>query len=102
MTTPELSPQPNYVLRGCVRGDEAALALVGAATFLETYSGLLPGPAIISHCAAQHSAELYAKWICSSEAHICAADMKGAFVGFAMLYPPDANMSPLHGDVELK
>ena len=32
----------SITIRPCVPGDEAALALVGQATFLETYAGVLP------------------------------------------------------------
>lgn len=40
----------SVTIRPCVAGDEAALALVGQATFLETYAGVLPAGDILSHC----------------------------------------------------
>ena len=46
-------------LRQCASGDEAALALVGQATFLETFAGILGGEDIVAHCANAHTAHLY-------------------------------------------
>jgi len=45
-----MSLNHEIALRRCVPGDEEALALVGAATFLETFAGLLAGPDILAHC----------------------------------------------------
>ena len=42
----------SITIRPCVSGDEAALALVGQATFLQTYAGALPAGDIIAHCRA--------------------------------------------------
>jgi len=53
-------------IRRCALGDEAALALVGQATFLETFSGVLGGRDIITHCANAHSVELYRTWLADS------------------------------------
>ena len=51
-----MSLNEEIALRCCVPGDEEALALVGAATFLETFAGLLTGPDILAHCRVQHAA----------------------------------------------
>jgi len=44
-------------------GDEQALALVAAATFLETYAHIIPGADMIAHCTTKHSAKTYAGWL---------------------------------------
>lgn len=49
--------------RSCTPGDEHALALVGQATFLETFAGVLDGADILAHCHTQHTAAVYAAWL---------------------------------------
>lgn len=46
-------------IRPCTPDDATTLALIGQATFLETYSGILPGQNILIHCAEQHSGHYY-------------------------------------------
>ena len=48
-------------LRPAAPGDEHALALVGAASFLETFAGVLDGADILAHCEKQHATGLYAQ-----------------------------------------
>ncbi len=43
-------------VRPCTAADAETLALVGAATFLQTFAGVLDGAAVVAHCAAAHSA----------------------------------------------
>ena len=50
---------PQWTIREARTEDAAALALIGAATFLETFAGILDGDAIVGHCAAQHSEAAY-------------------------------------------
>ncbi len=47
------------ILRECTPADADALGLVGAATFLETFAGVLDGQAIIAHCAQAHDPDRY-------------------------------------------
>ncbi len=54
---------PACIIRGCVPGDEAALALVGQASFLETYAGTLRNADILEHCAGKHSQAVYRAWL---------------------------------------
>jgi ribosomal protein S18 acetylase RimI-like enzyme len=89
-------------LRACVPGDEEALALVGAATFLETFAGLLTGEDILAHCRAQHAAGQYAAWLTDAKYRLCLAEWKGAPVGFAVLSPPDLPVTVTEDDIELK
>lgn len=46
-------------LRECTPADAQALGLVGAATFLETFAGVLDGQAILAHCAQAHDPDRY-------------------------------------------
>ncbi len=94
----------SVTIRPCVAGDEAALALVGQATFLETYAGVLPAGDILSHCKTQHSEALYADWLAKAGYRLWAAEMDegGAVVGYAALTPPDLPVATGERDVELK
>jgi diamine N-acetyltransferase len=54
-------------LRRAVIGDESLLALVGGATFLETYAELLPAADILTHCENKHAPQVYRDWIQSTD-----------------------------------
>ena len=55
--------ETKLTIRQAHPGDEHALALVGSATFLETYAHMIPGTDMILHCSTKHSAETYAAWL---------------------------------------
>jgi ribosomal protein S18 acetylase RimI-like enzyme len=79
-----------------------ALALVGAATFLETYAGRLPGPAIVAHCARHHTAQAWRGALAAAGAACwLALAQDGAPVGYALLTAPDLP-GQRAGDVELR
>jgi GNAT superfamily N-acetyltransferase len=91
-----------YALRGCGPGGEERLALVGAASFLEAFAGLLPGADILAHCRNQHSVQKYAALLGLPETRACVAEVKEAPVGYAMLCPPDLPVTTTPDDIELK
>jgi len=86
----------SIAIREAGLGDEDRLALVGAATFLESYAGVLPGDDIIAHCATKHSPIVYEDWLLGGEARIWLAEAEEgrAPVGYAVMTPPDV---PLPG-----
>jgi ribosomal protein S18 acetylase RimI-like enzyme len=95
----------DIAIREAGLGDEHRLAAVGAATFLESYAGILPGDDILTHCANQHAASVYEDWLIGGEARIWLAEAAEgrAPVGFLVMTPPDlppANLRP--GDVEIR
>jgi GNAT superfamily N-acetyltransferase len=94
----------SITIRPCVQGDEAALSLVGQATFLETYAGVLPAADILAHCKAEHGEALYAQWLAKPGYRLWVAEMDegGAAVGYAALTPPDLPVPTGEQDVELK
>ena len=104
--------KPDYKLRDCIPGDEEALALVGAASFLEAYAGTLPGPTILQHCRKQHSSEKYRDWLASPDTCAVLAEVGGmdtdggeltpAPVGYAVLCPPDLPVPTTQEDLEVK
>ena len=96
---------PTTRIRRCAAGDDRALALVGAATFVETYAGLLPGPDIIAHCADRHAANVYTAWLADGATRIWIAETEfgAAPVGYLVLGVPDfALPDSQDGDLEIK
>ncbi len=90
-----------WTLRRAGPGDAEALALVGAATFLETYAGEMSGADIVAHCATRHAASLYAAWLAQGWPVWLAEAPQGAPVGYAVLAEPDIPQRK-PGDQELK
>ena len=91
-------------LRPCVPGDEASLALVGQATFLETFAGILGGEDIVAHCAHAHTAEVYRAWLTDSNHALWLVESSpgNAPVGFMVVAPPQLPLPDTAGDLELK
>lgn len=81
-----------------------AFALVGAATFLESFADALPGQPLIEHCVREHSAARYADLLSAPDAAAWLVETEtGAPVGYALACAPDlplANLGPT--DWELK
>jgi len=92
-------------LRPCILGDEAALALVGQATFLETFSGILAGKDIIAHCANAHATELYREWLAEPRYAMWLAEVSpgSAPIGYMVVAPPQLPLPDVtDSDLELK
>lgn len=93
------------VIRRCDPDDAATLSLIGQATFLESFAGILPGQDILRHCAHQHGVEKYAAWLRDPAATIWLVEVepKQAPVGYLVMTTPDlplADLSP--SDREIK
>jgi ribosomal protein S18 acetylase RimI-like enzyme len=90
-------------IRRAVSGDAAALALVGAATLLETYTELVQGPDLIAHARNKHAETLYAAWITDPDVCIWIAETQTAApAGYLVLIPATLPIgSPEPGDVEV-
>jgi ribosomal protein S18 acetylase RimI-like enzyme len=97
---------PDIHIRPCTIADADALALIGQATFLETFAGVLAGPDIIAHCSNAHAAGLYREWLQDPLYAIWIAEVApgAAPVGFMVVAPPQslplADLTP--EDIELK
>lgn len=91
-------------LRACVPGDEHALACLGAATFLESYAGLLDGQDLIAHSHTQHAADVYAALLADRQARLWLAEVEpgAAPVGYLVLTQPDLPVPKGAGDLEVK
>lgn len=87
-------------IRRCGPGDETALSIVGQATFLETFAGILSGKDILGHCTRQHSTEKYAGWLRDPASGIWIAEVepREAPVGYLVLTKPDLPLPDISGD----
>ena len=93
---------PHVAVREAGAEDVPALSLIGSATFLETFAGLLDGGAIVEHCRSRQSEDYYRTSLsCGCRAFVAEALPRGAPVGFALVGPPDLPVA-IEGDVELK
>jgi ribosomal protein S18 acetylase RimI-like enzyme len=95
-------------LRPATINDAPGLALVGAATFLEAFTWMLPGVDIIAHCAKVHTPESYRHYLAKPDTRITLATA-GSFphslapVGYTMLTTPELpTFDVLPSDIELK
>jgi diamine N-acetyltransferase len=95
---------PPVTLRSCVAGDEHALSLVGAATFLETYAGLVDGQDLVAHARRQHAPEVYAAWLADGQTRLWLAEVEpgAAPVGYLVLTQPGLPVAVRPGDLEVK
>ena len=82
--------------------DVPALALVGAATFLDGFAGRLDGPALVTHCGNHHTEAAYRTLLeRGARAWIAQVQPGGAPVGYAVVSPSDLAQAE-DGDLELK
>ena len=81
-------------------GDEAALSLLSAATFLETYHDSMPFQDILKHCQTGLSEALYAKWLADPKTTLWLAEHREmrSPVAFLALTPPDLPDIDTNGD----
>lgn len=99
------SASENIGIRRCGAEDAERLALVGAATFLETYAGMIDCDDILAHCTQQNAPQRYADWLADERYAFWLAEARSgrAPVGFSMLSPPDLSSVATHDDdLELK
>ena len=94
---------PTITLRRATADDATALALVGAASFLETYAELIPGTDMIAHCREKHAAQVYAAWLADPTCAVWLAQTAvGAPVAYLVLIPASLPVEgPKPGDVEV-
>jgi len=97
-----MSELPIWRLREAGPADAEALALVGAATFLESFAGVIDGAAIVEHCTRQHSAQTYRDYFAKgARAWLAEVEPGHAPVGYALACDPELDQAQV-GDLELK
>ena len=100
---PPTGPEP-VTLRRATLADAPTLALVGAATFLEAFTWMLPGADILAHATKNHTPAAYAAYLADPSTRITLATAgDDAPVGYAMLTTPELpSLDTLPTDIELK
>ncbi|WP_085809689.1 GNAT family N-acetyltransferase [Sphingomonas sp. TZW2008] len=95
---------PAWQLRPAQASDADALAMVAAATFLETFAGILPGADIVAHCSSKSSPETFADWASHARSAVTIAEHPdgGAPVGYAVVTAPDLPIELSPDDAELR
>ncbi len=92
-------------IRNCSPGDERALSLVGQASFLEAFAGVLPVGDILSHCEKQHAPGKYLSWLQDpcSKVWVLELSIGGAPVGYLVRTTPELPLVDLAPtDAEIK
>jgi ribosomal protein S18 acetylase RimI-like enzyme len=91
-------------LRRALASDAEALSVVGTATFLESYAGVIDGAGLVRHCAEKQSAAAYAEALCTDDHALWLIESEpgGAPVGYLHLTPPDLPIETRPGDLEIK
>jgi ribosomal protein S18 acetylase RimI-like enzyme len=76
------------------------LSIVGQASFLDAFAGVLSGKDIVGHCARQHTSEKYAAWLRDAGAAAWLAEVEPgqAPVGYLVLTKPDLPLSDISPD----
>lgn len=94
----------DWRLRRATAADAPAVAMVAAASFLETFAGILPGNDIVAHCARNSSPEKFAAWADDPGSVVSVAEhpVGQAPVGYSVITRPDLPIDPLPGDIELR
>ncbi|WP_231621993.1 GNAT family N-acetyltransferase [Sphingomonas sp. Ag1] len=80
------------------------MAMIAAASFLETFAGILPGADIVAHCARNSSPEKFSGWAEDPASILTLAEHPQGFapVGYTVLTTPDLPVAPTPGDIELR
>lgn len=92
-------------LRRCAPGDEEALSLIGQATFLGAYAGMVDGGDILAHCRTAHSSAAYAQWLerPTARAYLLETPPGNAPIGYLLVGEPDLPVpDPQPTDYEVK
>lgn len=76
------------------------LALLGQASFLEAFAGILPGNEILAHCFRQHAEGKYRAWLEDARSPVWVAEAPpgAAPVGYLLLTRPDLPVNDLGPD----
>lgn len=93
-----------YRLRPASAADAEALALVGAATFLETFAGIIGGADIAAHVAAKHSVQSYRQALDEPGTTLVLAEARkgGAPVGYVYAGAPGLPIETGDEDYEIR
>lgn len=91
-------------LRRATPADAPAVSLVAAASFLETFAGILSGEDIVAHVGRKSAPERFAAWIADPASRVTLATHPDgdAPVGYSLLTTPEDVGAVRPGDIELR
>lgn len=92
-------------IRVCTPEDASTLSLLGSATLLEAFAGLIPGHAILAHCRMNHTLAAWTGYLESTHNSAWISEVEpGQFpVGYSLLTHPDFPQGIAQpGDLELR
>ncbi|MGE7204475.1 N-acetyltransferase family protein [Sphingomonas sp. NPDC019816] len=91
-------------LRRACPGDAPALSLVAAASFLETFAGIIAGPDMVRHCTSNSCPAKFDAWVVDPASVVTLAEHPdgAAPVGYTLLTPPDLPIATDAHDIELR
>lgn len=93
---------PIWRIRAAGPEDAEALSLIGAATFLESFAGIVDGKGLVQHCLKAHSVETYRNYLASgAKAWLAEVEPGHAPIGYALICSPELDQA-VDGDIELK
>ena len=93
-----------FHLRRARPEDAQALSVVGTATFLESYAGVIDGAAVLRHCAQTQSLAAYETALADARQALWLAELDPgrAPVGYLHMTAPDLPVETRDGDLEIK
>jgi ribosomal protein S18 acetylase RimI-like enzyme len=91
------------VIRPCTAADADRLSMVAAATFIETYAGIVDGDDLVFHGRHTHASNAYADLLADPARRLFLATLEPgeAPVGFMLMGPPDLPVDTRPDDIEL-
>ena len=93
---------PIWRIRPATPDDAEALALIGSATFLESFAGVVEGKGLVAHCLKAHAAQTYRDYLArGAKAWLAEVEPGHAPVGYALICEPELEQAQ-PGDIELK
>ncbi|MBT0667844.1 GNAT family N-acetyltransferase [Novosphingobium profundi] len=97
-----MTNMPIWRIRAATPDDAETLSLIGAASFLESFAGIVHGQGIVAHCRKAHSAQTYRDYLAAGgRAWLAEVEPGHAPVGYALTCAPELDQAR-EGDVELK
>ena len=90
-------------IRPCTAADAGRLSVVAAATFIETYAGIVDGEDLVAHCGVTHAPAAYEALLVDPSRRLFLATMDPgeAPIGFLLMGPPDLPVETGPDDMEL-
>lgn len=92
-------------IRVCSPEDASTLSLLGSATLLEAFAGLIPGHAILAHCHQNHTVTAWERYLNDPVNRAWIAEIEpGKFpIGYSLMTEPDFPSGLAQpGDLELR